>query len=188
MNELLWVVGRGTGVAALVFLTLSLSLGVLTARHAGTPSTPRFAVAEIHRRASLGAALLLLAHVVTLVFDSRSGLAWSDAVVPFLNDRNGFWYGMGTVALELVAVLVISSLAKKRLPYAVWRGLHWLSYLCWPLAFAHAVGSGTDVGSSWMWLVTGACVAAVAASVASRCLRHQVCRESQRLVPGDGRP
>lgn len=170
MNEFLWLVGRGTGVAALVLLTVSVSLGILTARRWGTRETPRFAVSEIHRRASLGASLLLLVHVATLVLDSRSGLRWVDVVVPFVSTRNAVWYGLGTLGFELLAVLVVSSLLRKRLPYAVWRGLHWLAYLCWPVAFVHGIGAGSDAGSVWMLLVSGACLLLVMWSVTTRLL------------------
>ena len=170
MNEFLWLVGRGTGIAALVFLTVSVSLGILTARRWGSRETPRFAVAEIHRRASLGASLLLIVHVVTLVLDSRSGLGWLDVLVPFVSAGSALWYGLGTLAFELIAVLVVTSLLRKHLPYAVWRGLHWLSYLSWPVALAHGIGAGSDAGAVWMLLVSGACLVLVMWSVATRLL------------------
>ena len=40
MNEALWLLGRGTGVAAFQLLTLSLGLGVLTAGRRIPPRRP----------------------------------------------------------------------------------------------------------------------------------------------------
>lgn len=52
MNEALWILGRGLGVSSLVLLTISVVAGVITVRRSTPLRTPRFAVAEIHRRAS----------------------------------------------------------------------------------------------------------------------------------------
>jgi sulfoxide reductase heme-binding subunit YedZ len=109
-------------------------------------------------------------HVATLVLDCRSGLRWMDVVVPFVSTRNALWYGLGTLGFELLAVLVVSSLLRKHLPYAVSRGLHWLAYLCWTVAFAHGIGAGSDAGSVWMLLVSGACLVLVMWSVTTRLL------------------
>ena len=146
MNEALWLLGRGTGVAALLLLTLSMGLGVLTAGRYVSKEVPRFALTEIHRRASLAATVLLGVHLVSLWADPVAQLRAVDVLVPFLGARNPVWWGLGTLSLDLVAVLVVTSLLRSRMPYGVWRRLHWLSYATWPLAFLHALGSGATPG------------------------------------------
>jgi sulfoxide reductase heme-binding subunit YedZ len=150
MNETLWLLGRGTGVAALLLLTLSMGLGVLTAGRYVSKEVPRFALTEIHRRASLAATVLLGVHLVSLWADPVAPLRAVDLLVPFLGARNPVWWGLGTLGMDLVAVLVVTSLLRSRMPYGVWRRLHWLSYATWPLAFLHALGSGTDAGPWWL--------------------------------------
>ena len=124
MNEALWLLGRGTGVAALLLLTLSMGLGVLTAGRYVSREVPRFALTEIHRRASLAATVLLGLHLVSLWADPVAQLRAVDVLVPFLGARNPVWWGLGTLALDLVAVLVVTSLLRSRMPYGVWRRLH----------------------------------------------------------------
>ncbi len=46
--------------------------------------------------------------------------------------------------------------------------LHWLAYLCWPVALAHTFGMGTDAREVWVVALGVVCVAAVAASLAWR--------------------
>jgi sulfoxide reductase heme-binding subunit YedZ len=72
------------------------------------------------------------------------------------------------VALDLVLLLVVSSLLRRRIVPRAWRWLHWGAYLCWPAAVAHAVGTGTDRASGWLLAVVAACAAAVAAAAVWR--------------------
>ena len=38
----------------------------------------------------------------------------------------------------------------------------------WPLALLHGIGTGSDTGAPWLWLVDGLCIAAVGGAVAWR--------------------
>jgi len=52
-SEALWALGRGTGITALAFLTVSLALGIATRSGRPLIVLPRFAVADVHRFAAL---------------------------------------------------------------------------------------------------------------------------------------
>ena len=168
MNEALWLLGRGLGVSTLVLLTISMVAGIITWQRSTPLQTPRFAVAEIHRRASLVASGLLVVHILSLVFDQEAQLSWVDTVVPFLNARNPLWWGLGTLSLDILLVVVVTSLMKKRISHRVWRGIHWFSYLAWPVAVLHAFGGGTDAATVWFRLIAFTCIAAVGAAVGIR--------------------
>lgn len=168
MNEALWLLGRGTGVATLVLLTASVVLGLLTAGGLVSRELPRFALTEIHRRASLGAAVLLVLHLCSPWLDPVAQLRAVALVVPFLGARNPVWWGLGTLAADLVMVLVVTSLLRRRMPHVVWRRLHWLSYGAWPLAFLHGLGSGTDAGTWWVRGMAAGCSVAVVSAAGYR--------------------
>jgi sulfoxide reductase heme-binding subunit YedZ len=53
VNELLWYTGRGAGTVALVLLTIVMVLGIVGRSGRPLPGLPRFAVADLHRNASL---------------------------------------------------------------------------------------------------------------------------------------
>jgi len=53
MDQALWALGRGTGVTALVFMTLSIALGIATRSGRPMLSLPRFGVTDVHRSAAL---------------------------------------------------------------------------------------------------------------------------------------
>ena len=170
MSTALWLLGRGTGLVSLLLLTTTVVLGVLTGGGYRSRELPRFALTEIHRRASLAAAVLLVVHVGSLWLDPEAQLRAVDVVVPFLS-RQPLWWGLGTLALDLVGVVIVTSLLRKHIRYAVWRGLHWLGYAVWPVAFLHGLGSGSDAGTWWLRSVAVACFAAVAVAAGWRVSR-----------------
>jgi len=182
VSTALWLLGRGTGVATLVLLTVSVVLGILTGGRLVSRQLPRFALTEIHRRASLGATLLLGVHIVSLWLDPIAQLRAVDLVLPFVS-HNPLWWGLGTLALDLLGVVVVTSLLRKHIRYAVWRGLHWLGYAVWPVAFLHALGSGTDAWTWWMRGVAAGCLAGVLTAASWRVSRPEVPAASPRRSP-----
>ena len=167
-DEALWALGRGTGVTALLLLTLSIALGVVARAGRPLPGLPRFAVSSLHRSVALGATLLIVVHVTTMVIDPYAQIDLVDVVVPFRAGYAPLWVGLGTLALDLVLVVVATGLLRHHLGPRVFRGIHLATYLLWPAAFVHALGAGTDTGHAWMIAVCAVCAVLVVASVVAR--------------------
>jgi hypothetical protein len=161
MDTALWMLGRGTGVVALVLLTASLCLGIVVRSRRTFAALPRYGVTAVHKTASLTATGLIAVHVLTLLLDPQAGLRITDAVLPFAGSYRPVWLGLGTLGLELVALVALSGLLRKRLGERAFRAVHLTSYGLWPVAVAHGLGTGTDAGRVWMILLTGLCVGAV---------------------------
>lgn len=168
MTIALWYFGRGFGVSALVLFTLTFVLGIATRSGRPLPGLPRFAVTTVHRTTSLSALLFLTLHVGTLIFDPYAQLRLIDIVVPFAGSYRPIWQGLGTVAADLVVILIVSSLLRHRLGLRVWRTLHGAAYLCWPVSIGHVLGNGTDRGTGWLLSIVAACVALVIAALGWR--------------------
>jgi sulfoxide reductase heme-binding subunit YedZ len=168
MNAL-WYLARGAGVVSLLLLTVVVALGIAT--RSGRPAfgLPRFAVVAVHRNASLLAVLLLTVHIGTLLLDPYAQLRLVDVVMPFDGARRPLWLGMGTLAFDLIAVLVLTSLLRHRLGRRSWRAVHWLAYAAWPAAVLHGLGNGTDAGHAWFRAIAACCIAAAAAGLLWRC-------------------
>jgi sulfoxide reductase heme-binding subunit YedZ len=163
MTDAAWYLARGTGVVTLLLLTVVVALGV--ANRAGRPAfgLPRFAVALVHRNAALLAVVLLVIHVSTLLLDPYAKLSPLDVLVPFDAAYRPLWVGLGTLGLDLIVALVVTSLVRHRLGLRAWRAVHWLAYASWPVALLHSLGSGTDAGTWWfrgLAVLSGAGVAA----------------------------
>ena len=50
--------------------------------------------------------------------------------------------------------LAITSLLRQRIGFGGWRAVHWLAYASWPIALVHGLGTGSDVKSSWLLVLS----------------------------------
>lgn len=163
-----WYLLRGSGLVALLLLSLAVALGVVGVRRWSSPRWPRLVTAGLHRSVALLAVCFLGVHIVTAVLDQWVGLGWVDVLVPFRSPYRPVAVGLGTLALDLAAAVVVTSLLRRRLSYRVWRAVHWGAWLLWPLAVAHGLAAGTDTWRSWGLAVCVACIALVTAAAVWR--------------------
>jgi sulfoxide reductase heme-binding subunit YedZ len=195
LSTTIWYTIRATGVVALVLLTVTTVLGMLSASRVRTRRWPAFAQVDLHKRATMFALVFLGLHVLTAVVDTYVNVGLLSAIVPFTSPFKAFWTGLGTIAVDLLLAVAISSALRQRIAARTWRGLHWLAYGCWPFALAHALGAGTDAGQLWMDTVAAACTVAVACALVWRIGYHRTTREEEvrlgattRAVPVRHRP
>jgi sulfoxide reductase heme-binding subunit YedZ len=183
----LWYATRATGIVALVLLTGSMVLGIGTSARFRTRNWPGFAQQELHRRVALISVVFLALHVATSVLDTYVHIGWIATVIPFTSGYRRFWVGVGAVALDAMVAVWVTSMLRARLRAGTWRAVHWLAYLSWPVALAHAFGMGTDAGTGWVMVVGLACVAAVGAAMTWRMVtsdRQAAERAARTAVPG----
>jgi methionine sulfoxide reductase heme-binding subunit len=165
-----WYLTRSTGVVGLLLLTLAVALGVVDVRRWSTPRWPRFALDTLHRNVSLLAMAFLGVHVLTSVIDSFAPISPIDAVIPFAGSYRPFWLGLGALSLDMLLAVTISSLLRRRLGFASWRAIHWLTYASWPIALLHSFGTGSDVKSGWLLALSIVCLLVVLAAVLARAI------------------
>ncbi len=160
----LWVLTRATGMVALVLLTASVVLGVAASAGWSSDRWPRFLSQDLHRNLSLLCVVTIAIHVVTTVVDGYVPIAFIDAVVPFRTPYRTLYVGLGALAFDLFLALLVTSALRRWVGYQAWRTVHWFAYLCWPLAFVHALGTGTDTRNQLVTAVNVSCAAAVLGS------------------------
>jgi sulfoxide reductase heme-binding subunit YedZ len=165
-----WYLTRSTGAVSLLLLTLAIALGVLDVERWSTPRWPRFVVDSLHRNASLLAMAFLALHILTSVLDSFAPISLTDAFIPFVGAYRPFWLGLGAVAFDLLLAVTVTSLLRRRLGFASWRTIHWLTYASWPIALLHGFGTGSDVKGTWLLALSIACLAIVLGAVLARVL------------------
>jgi predicted ferric reductase len=159
----LWYSTRASGTLALVLLTLTTALGVAQVGRVRSDLLPRFVLDGLHRYTSLLAGVFLTVHILTAVLDTFAPIALIDAFVPFVGVYRPIWLGLGATALDLLIAVAITSVIRERLGHRGWRAVHWLAYAVWPVAFVHALGTGSDIHEGWMELIAIACAATVLA-------------------------
>jgi methionine sulfoxide reductase heme-binding subunit len=163
-----WYLMRGSGLVALVLLSVTLALGVVGVKRWGSTRWPRIVTAGLHRNVSLLAVCFLGVHILTALVDNWIGLSWFGVVIPFQSTYRPIWVGMGALALDLLIAVMATSLFRRHIGRRAWRVVHWFTWALWPVAVAHALGSGTDVGSGWALGMVATCVAMVLAAMVWR--------------------
>ncbi len=167
-GPLLWFLNRGTGVTLMVLFTVTTVLGVLSAREGRRRLVPGIVTQGLHRNLALFSLVLLVAHVLTAVLDTFVDIRWWHALSPVGASYKPVWLGAGTLALDLMLLIVVTSLLREAIPHRLWRSVHWLGYAAWVLSMAHGAGIGTDAGTSWGRWLGGACIVAVVAAALLR--------------------
>jgi predicted ferric reductase len=182
-SNALWYITRATGIVALVLLTMTMVLGLMTNSRARARNWPGFAQQELHRRISMLSMVFLAIHVLTSILDTYVHIGWLAIIVPFTSPYGRFWVAMGTVALDLMVAVFVSSLLRSRMKPGTWRGMHWLAYGCWPVALAHTFGLGTDASEQWVIILGAVCVLSVGTALLWR-IKTAAMRVPQRFPIG----
>ena len=164
-SQALWYLTRATGLVTLALLTGSVVLGILGVQRWTSRRWPRFVTSGLHKNVSLLAVVFLAVHIVTAVTDSFVTITWVNVFVPFTGTYRPVWLGLGAVASDLLIALIITSIARQRVGYRVWRIVHWAAYACWPIALVHGLGTGTDARHGWALAMFLGSLAAVCGAV-----------------------
>jgi len=169
-TQSLWFLSRGSGLVLLALFSVVVVLGVATRTGSAPARWPRFAIAELHRTLSLFAVSLLGLHVATAILDPFVHIGWAAVGLPFASPYRRFAVGLGTLAVDLGAAVLLTSVVRARLGLRAWRAVHWLAYLAWPAAFLHSLRAGTDLGLWWVAALEWGSALAVATAVLARLL------------------
>jgi predicted ferric reductase len=168
-DPVLWYIDRGSGLAALMLLTTSVVLGIVSVARVHSPRWPRFALSLLHRNLSLLALTFGAVHVVTSVIDAYVPIGVFDAVVPFAAQYKPFWLALGTISADLMIAVLITTALRRRLGFKAWRTVHLLSYACWGTSVIHSIVIGSDARSAvWGVMIVAACIGAVGGAFVQR--------------------
>jgi len=182
----LWFLSRGSGIVLLVLFTAVMALGTAVRLGWAPWCWPRFAVAELHRALALFAVALLGLHVVTALADPYVTIGWTATALPFLSPYRTAAIGLGTLAADLGAAVLLTSVLRHRLGFRAWRTVHWLAYLAWPAAFGHALSAGGDLHTGWVAAVIWGSAAVAAVAVTARLVAQaRQARDSRLGTPAE---
>lgn len=132
------------GVFALIGLCASVGLGLVATDRMFLNPGHRVFIQSAHRAASFGAVAFLIIHIVTEILAQRVHVL--DAVVPFLSPYRTFYIGLGTIASDLVLLLVITGIMRGRFNASGkawrWRAIHYTSYASFVFGVWHGLLAG----------------------------------------------
>ena len=163
------------GVFALIALCASVGLGLVATDRMVLNPGHRIFVQSAHRAASFGALAFLIIHIVTEILAQRAHVL--DAFVPFLSPFRTFYIGLGTIASDLILLVVITSIVRKRFTAHGkawrWRAIHYTSYVAFVFGVWHGLLGGRP-GKPYVDWSYGFVIAFVALGLAIRILANSL--------------
>jgi DMSO/TMAO reductase YedYZ heme-binding membrane subunit len=184
MGPALWYFSRATGLVSLGLFTIVMVLGSLGGGRFERRGWSRLTLSALHRSLALTSVVFIAIHIVSAVVDSYVSLRWIDVVLPFVSSYQPFWVGIGAMAVDLLIAIVATSLLRTRISLRVWRAVHWLAYLCWPVALVHGIGMAqSDSNRGWILTYEVLCVLAVLVAAAARVMATHPDTEARKLSP-----
>jgi len=158
MDLALWLLARSSGTGSAVALELSLLSGMALRTGALGWLTHNRGVRVLHDFSSVLWLPLAVVHVVALLLDPTARIGVADLVIPFAAPYGAIAIGLGTISLQLFAIVIVSSWLRPRIANEVWTALHRLSYLAFAGLVGHTLLSGTDFAQPLIaglaWLTT----------------------------------
>lgn len=183
-NYIWWLVGRASGVVALLLVTASVALGLTMASKVVRKRGMAPVLARVHEQTALAGLVAIAVHGVALLADPwlRPGVA--GVLVPFSMGYRPLFSGLGIVAGYLAALLGLSFYVRKRIGARLWRKLHRATVLVWALGVVHTLGAGSDAGSAWLRGLVLATGAPIVVLFAIRVLRRPRRERGVAIAPG----
>jgi methionine sulfoxide reductase heme-binding subunit len=188
LEDVPWLASRSAGIVASLLLSASVIVGLLMS----TRALGRGRGAELRRLheplAVFGLGALAL-HGALLLLDRWLDPGLTGVLVPFVVREHRLFTGLGVLAGYGAIVAARAFYLRRRIGVARARRLHLVSLAAWALAAVHALGTGSDRGSIFLWLVVVlpgvAIVALLALRIAGAGARPAPAR---RAVPAPPRP
>ena len=164
------------GVFALIALCASAGLGLVATDRVFLNAGHRVLAQSAHRAASFGAVTFLIIHIVTEILAQRVHVL--DAVVPFLSPFRTFYIGLGTIASDLIILLVVTGIMRGRFNAHGkawrWRAIHYTSYASFVFGVWHGLLGGRPAKPYVDWsygLLVALVLLALAVRIVSNSLR-----------------
>lgn len=178
----LWYLTRSTGLVALMVLSATVVVGIIASLGWTTERWPRFVSQAVHRNLSLFCLALITVHVATTVADGYVPIGIADAFIPFRSPYRPLWVGLGALAFDLLLAVAITSGLRRWIGFRAWRIVHWLAYLCWPMAVFHGLGAGSDTRLSVALVINVVCATAVIGALGWRLVVGRTLPEIWRIA------
>lgn len=171
-------ISRATALMSYFTLWLSMMFGLAISSKATRmwPGGP--AMLELHQQFSLLGLLFALAHVFSLLAESRLGYGLAKALVPWVGGSyRPFWVGLvGKSSLYLMVVVWLSFYVRKWIGGRWWRRIHYLSFVVFLLGMIHGIFAGSDTSTWWgqaLYILSGIALLALLAYRVVRSRRVQ---------------
>jgi methionine sulfoxide reductase heme-binding subunit len=145
-----WLASRSAGLVAFLLVATSVVLGLYMAANLGRRPGYKRVLVKVHEQLALAALVAITAHGLLLLGDSWLRPGISGIAIPFTMPYRPIWTGIGIVAGYLALALGLTFYARRRIGPVRWRKTHRLIAVVYVMGAVHALGAGSDGGSTWL--------------------------------------
>jgi len=167
-DQFLWTLARVTALSSYASLAVAVLTGIALRTGVLDWLGSNRALRSLHEYTTVLWTPLAVLHVTSLVLDTTARVGWLDLVVPFRASYGTLAIALGTLSLDVLLVVTVTSFFKRRMRSDLWRWIHRLAYVAFALAFAHAVLGGTDFSDPAVSAITWATAAGLAVLATAR--------------------
>lgn len=139
-----WYMSRASALMAYFFTWGSTMWGLLLSTQAIKNRISPALTFGVHKFLSFLAIGFAAFHALILLGDHYLHFNLGDILVPFSASFKPVLLGVGTISFYMYTLILISFYIKRQIGPKIWRGLHYLTFLTYLLATAHAIFAGTD--------------------------------------------
>lgn len=177
-----WIITRAAGLSAFYLLTA----GVVSGIFCGSPGIKGIWKARIYRfhsKTQSFGLIAAIAHVIVLAIDSYMKFDWITLIVPFSAPQHRFEYGLGSLAMYGLLVIMLTSDFRGLLANRIWKTIHMAAYPVFFLALIHGLFAGTDSAKPLVFWSYPAAALLVVAATAVRALTEIRQAREKRAAP-----
>jgi methionine sulfoxide reductase heme-binding subunit len=153
VSQVFWVASRGAGIGAIVLASASVGLG-LAQRIPAVRARVR-ELRPVHEALALATLAAIVLHGVLLLGDGWLKPTLAQLTVPFAASFSPFWTALGILSFYALALMSLSYYARGHIGVARWRALHRFTIVPWAGGLIHALGMGSDAGTTWFLALVG---------------------------------
>lgn len=148
-STLTWTVARAGGFTAYILLTLSVLLGLALSLRWQNQKWPRLLTNEMHSYLALVSLVFIAVHSTAILIDPYIKFGLQDILIPFATSYRTTWVALGIIATYLAIAIWISSQIRPLIGHALWRKLHYATFLVYILTTIHGIATGSDTQTPW---------------------------------------
>jgi methionine sulfoxide reductase heme-binding subunit len=171
--QLPWYVARAAGIVAWALLAGSVGWGLAMTTQTFKRRVRRPWLLDLHRFLGGLALIFTAVHVTAIVADTYVHFGLAEVLVPLAAKWHPVGVAFGIVGIYLLAAVEATSLLRNRIPNALWRKVHFLSFPLYVVTTIHLLTAGTDRGNPLLLGTVIVSTAAVLGLVAMRVSRDQ---------------
>jgi sulfoxide reductase heme-binding subunit YedZ len=169
-DQFLWVLARVAALAAYGSLAVALLTGIALRSAVLDWLGSNRALRSLHDYTTVLWIPLAIVHVGALVLDQTARIGLLDVFVPFRTTYGTLAISLGTLSVDALLIVTITSFFKRRMQPDLWRWLHRLAYVAFALVFLHSALGGTDFSDPAVSAITWGTAAALGALAVTRAI------------------